>query len=107
MDDSDVHGTVNAGPKLRIVDDPEKHRYEAWDGQNVLGYIDYHLQPGLVTIMHTEVDRAAEGQGVGAQLAAGALDDIRSRGYSVLVVCPFVRAYIRRHPEYADLVSVG
>ena len=53
--------------------------------------------------MHTEVDPAAEGHGVGSRLAAGALDDIRSRGLSILVVCPFVREYVRRHPEYADL----
>jgi uncharacterized protein len=96
---------VTNGPKLKIVDNPEKHRYQAWDGQDVRGFIDYHVQPGLVTIMHTEVDRDAEGQGVGSRLAAHALDDVRSRGLSVLVVCPFVREYMRRHPEYADLVA--
>lgn len=90
--------------EIRITDNPEKHRYEAWIGDDVRGFVDYDLRPGLVTIWHTEVDRAAEGRGVGSRLAAGALDDIRSRGLSALVVCPFVRGYIRRHPEYADLV---
>jgi predicted GNAT family acetyltransferase len=98
---------TDRGAEIRISDNPEKHRYEAWVGPDVRGFIDYHVQPGLVTILHTEVDTAAEGQGVGSRLAAGALDDIRSRGLSVLVVCPFVRTYIRRHPEYADLVAVG
>jgi predicted GNAT family acetyltransferase len=47
----------------------------------------------------------AEGQGVGSRLVAGTLDDIRSRGLSILVVCPFVRAYILGHPEYADMAA--
>ena len=55
--------------------------------------------------MHTEVDPAAEGTGVGSQLVAAALEDIRGRGLSVLVVCPFIRSYIRRHPEYAELAA--
>jgi uncharacterized protein len=92
---------------MKIVDNPERNRYEAWEGDEVIGFVDYHLQPGLMTILHTQVDRAAEGRGIGSQLAAGALEDIRARGLSVLVVCPFVRKYILRHPEYADLVAVG
>ena len=90
--------------EIRIRDNRDEHRYEAWIAGEVRGFITYHLQPGLVTILHTEVDPAAEGHGVGSRLAAAALDDIRSRGLSVLVVCPFVRAYVLRHPEYADLV---
>jgi len=104
---ADVPAADRGGADIRIRDNPEEHRYEAWVGQDVRGFIDYHLQPGLVTIMHTEVDPDAEGQGVGSRLAAGALDDIRSRGLSVLVVCPFVREYVRRHPQYADLVAYG
>jgi predicted GNAT family acetyltransferase len=89
--------------ELRIADNPGENRYEALAGDEVRGFIDYHLQPGLMTILHTEVVPAAEGQGVGSQLVAGALDDIRARGLSIIVVCPFVRAYILRHPEYADM----
>jgi len=94
-------------PEIRILDNPELHRYEALIGDDVRGFVDYHLQPGLVTILHTEVDPSVEGQGVGSRLAAGALDDIRARGLSILVVCPFVRAFVRRHPEYADLAAYG
>ena len=54
--------------------------------------------------MHTEVSPSLEGQGLGARLVAGALDDIRARGLRVVPICPFVRTYIRRHPDYADLV---
>jgi predicted GNAT family acetyltransferase len=55
--------------------------------------------------LHTEVDPAVEGTGVGSELVAAALHDIRERGLSAVVICPFVRAYMRRHPEYADLVA--
>ncbi|MFD5436489.1 GNAT family N-acetyltransferase [Kitasatospora sp. NPDC127067] len=37
-------------------------------------------------------------------LARGALDDARARGLHVLPYCPFIRGWIRKHPEYADLV---
>jgi uncharacterized protein len=102
---ADAASVTDRSPEVRVRDNPERHRYEAWIGGGLVGFVDYHLQPGLVKILHTEVDRAAEGHGVGSRLAAGALDDIRSRGLSVLVVCPFVREYIRRHPEYADLAA--
>ena len=52
-----------------------------------------------MVLVHTEVVSSAEGKGIGSQLVAGALDDIRSRGLRVVPVCPFVAAYVRRHPE--------
>jgi hypothetical protein len=51
------------------------------------------------------VDEAHEGQGIGSRLAAGALDDIRGRGLTIVPLCPFVSAYLARHSEYADLVA--
>jgi predicted GNAT family acetyltransferase len=90
---------------IQITDNPSQNRYEARLGQDVIGFIDYHLRPRRITLLHTEVDPAAEGTGVGSQLVAGALENIRSRGLSVVVVCPFIRAYIRRHPEHADVVA--
>ena len=53
------------------------------------------------------MDDAYEGQGVGSELAAGALDDARARGLRVLPYCPFIRGYIERHQEYLDLVPEG
>jgi predicted GNAT family acetyltransferase len=99
--------TAGAGraDELRVVDDPERHRYEAHGGGTLLGFVDYHLHDGLMTLLHTEIVPAAEGHGVGSRLVAATLDDIRRRGLRILVVCPFVRAYILRHPEYADLAG--
>ena len=55
--------------------------------------------------MHTEIDPAFEGKGLGSALAKGALDAERALGEPVVPLCPFIRAYIDRHPEYADLVD--
>jgi predicted GNAT family acetyltransferase len=89
--------------EVDVRDDPERGRYEARVGSVLAGYADYHSQPGLITALHTEVDPAFEGRGVGSELVRRMLDDIRSRDARVLPVCPFVRAFLQRHPEYEDL----
>jgi len=93
---------------LTVVDNPAQSQFEARaaDG-TVVGFIAYDAVaagPGVVVAIHTQVDPAYEGQGVGGQLARGALDLIRASGRQVVPLCPFVTAYLRRHPEYADLV---
>ena len=93
--------------ELTVTDDAERRRYEVRVGSELAGFVDYHAQPGLITVLHTEVDPAFEGQGVGSRLVEGMLDDIRARGLRVLPICPFVRAYVRRHPEVRDLVAAG
>ena len=93
--------------KLAVTDNAEEHRYEIRVGSQLAGFVDYHAQPGLVTVLHTEVDPAFEGHGVGSHLVAGMLDDLRERGLKVLPICPFVRAYVRQHPEARDLVAPG
>lgn len=92
--------------EVRVGDNAGAHRYEALVDGEVAGYLVYRLEPGLITLLHTEVDPAFEGHGVGSRLVAAALDDIRSRGLSIRPFCPFVRSYIARHPEYTDLVGV-
>ena len=89
--------------ELVVADNAEEQRYEARLGSELVGFIMYRLHPGRITLIHTEVAAALEGKGVGSQLVAGALDDIRRRGLTIVPICPFVRAYLRRHPEYADL----
>lgn len=89
---------------LVVRDNAERTRYEIHARDRLAGFSDYHAQPGLVTVTHTEVDPAFEGQGVGSALVRGLLEDVRRRDAKVLAICPFVRAYLQRHPEYADLV---
>lgn len=56
-------------------------------------------------MVHTDVDPKWEGHGAGSALVQGALDDVRARGLKVRPVCPFVAAYIRRHPDYEEIVQ--
>lgn len=90
---------------LVVRDDPQELRYEAIREGRLVGVIRYRIEPGVVVLVHTEVDEAVEGTGVGSQLVRGALADLRARGLRVVPLCPFVAAYLRRHPEDADLVG--
>jgi predicted GNAT family acetyltransferase len=81
---------------LRVIDNPSRSRYELrLDGHEV-GFLDYREQPGARILLHAEVDRSRQGQGLGTQLAAGAVDDVRARGLAVVPVCSFVADYVRR-----------
>ena len=59
----------------------------------------------VLDLVHTEVPPAVEGQGIGMSLARAALEHARSQKVQVIPSCPFVKAYIGKHPEYADLVT--
>lgn len=59
----------------------------------------------ILVLVHTDVPPELEGRGVGGRLVQGVLETARERGTKIFPACPFVHAYIRRHPEYLDLVS--
>ena len=90
--------------EIEVRDNPEAGRYEAIVGGRLAGYAAYRPRPGGLAFTHTEVLPEWEGRGIGGSLARGALDDARARGLSAIPRCPFIAAWIRRHPEYADLV---
>jgi uncharacterized protein len=93
--------------ELRIADNGERKRYEAYVGTELAGFTDYHAQPGLITLLHTEIEPAFEGQGIGTRFVAGVLDDARRRDLRVLPICPFVRAFLQKNPDYDDLRWTG
>jgi predicted GNAT family acetyltransferase len=68
------------------------------------GFAQYRDRGELIAFVHTEIDDRFEGQGLGGRLISHALDDARARELAVLPFCPFVNAYIERHPEYVELV---
>jgi len=84
---------------------PEKNRYEIRDGDRVLGLAAYEVRGETTVFTHTEVDPDAGEDGLGSTLVRAALDDVRSKGGSVVPQCPFVRGWIERHEDYADLVA--
>ena len=86
-------------------DAPDDDRYEIRDGDRLLGVAAYRRDGDEIRFTHTEVDPDAEGSGVGSTLVRGALDDVRAHGLRAVPNCSFVRAWIDRHPDYADLVD--
>jgi predicted GNAT family acetyltransferase len=96
---------TDASGDVRIVDNPDARRYEALVGDRVAGFVDYRPAGTRRLLIHTEVDSEFEGRGIGSQLARGVLDDIRARGMTATVHCPFITAYLERHPDYEDIVE--
>ena len=90
-----------------VRDVPEQSRYEIRDGERLLGVAEYQRRGDEVRFTHTEVDPSAGESGVGSRLVRSALDDVRAKGGSVVPLCSFVRGWIERHPDYADLVASG
>lgn len=88
---------------LTIVNNRHASRWEARIGDQV-AVLEYSLDGQEITYLHTGVPRALEGQGIGTRLVKTALDQARADNYSIIPRCPFTSAFIRRHPEYQDLV---
>jgi predicted GNAT family acetyltransferase len=87
-----------------VVNNREHHRYELAVGGHIAASY-YKLADGVITFMHTEVPSELGGKGVGSTLIKGALDQARADGLKVIAQCPFVKAYIDKHSEYADLLK--
>jgi predicted GNAT family acetyltransferase len=97
--------TAQGQAAVTIADDAEAQRYVARvDGQEA-GFLEYLRERDVIVLVHTETLPAFEGKGVGSALARRALDAARDARVTVIPQCPFVREYIRRHPEYQDTVS--
>jgi uncharacterized protein len=98
-------GPVSDQPAVAVHRNDENHHYEATLDGVVVAHVTFRDRPGQVVLIHTETDPAYEGRGIGGALARGALDDVRARGLTAVVQCPFIASYVQSHPEYRDLVA--
>jgi predicted GNAT family acetyltransferase len=87
-----------------VVNNAAHHRFEL-EVEGHLAATYYKIADGVITFIHTEVPEELGGKGVGSKLVKGALDQVRSKGLKVVAQCPFVKAYIDKHGEYADLLK--
>ena len=87
-----------------VQDNPAENRYEVHVDGELAGFATYHLSGPRITLIHTEVDDAYEGQGIAKLLAEYVLDAARDSGLQVIPKCPFMSRYIRETREYVDLV---
>ncbi len=90
---------------VEVVLNKAASRYEAMiDGE--VAFVAYEEEPGnRLVLTHTEVPEALAGRGIAAQLARTALDDARVRKLTVVPQCAYVASYVKRHPEYEDLLA--
>jgi predicted GNAT family acetyltransferase len=87
-----------------VRDNPDRNRIEV-EVEGRLAVIDYWRSGDTIYYVHTGVPEELEGRGIASQMARFALELAREQGLKVVPRCPFVAAYIKRHPEYQDLVA--
>jgi hypothetical protein len=93
-------------PDSRVItDNPAASRYELRVDDSLAGFVQYRLGDDgkVITLVHTEVLDAFQGKGLAGVLAKGTLDDVRKRGLAAVVECEYLRSWIGKHPDYADL----
>lgn len=98
--DQNQTGTVT------VRDDPDNDRYVIEVDGELTGFAEYKIKGDRHLFVHTEIFPQFEGRGLGSQLAAQALADVRSNGRVIVPYCPFIAAYIKRHPEYNEFVDL-
>jgi predicted GNAT family acetyltransferase len=95
---------------ITIRHNPERERFEVLDDGRVIGkaaYKPYSADPGQRIFYHTVVDEAYGGQGLANKLAVQALDETIREGLGIVPVCPFIKKFLAKHPEYdASRVAV-
>lgn len=91
------------GPAFEAVNNEAAGRFEVRLGEDV-AYAEYRILANGILFPHTEVPPAMERKGVGGALVTTALAWARARGALVMPTCPFFAAYIKRHPEWHDIV---
>lgn len=91
---------------LRLLRNDARQRYEAWIGDTRAGVATYGETDTSTTFIHTIVDEAFGGRGIGSRLAAFALQDTVDRGKRIVARCPFIRAYLAEHPEFDEHVDL-
>lgn len=88
----------------QLIDNKAHQQFEL----DIKGYtplIEYYINPeGNVFLTHTEVPMQLEGKGIGSTLVKKTLENIEQRKLHVVPMCPFVAAYIKKHPEWMRIV---
>jgi len=87
-----------------IRDNAALSRFELEAG-GVTAFMNYRLAGDVMTLAHTETPVAARGRGMASQLVKGVLEEVRRRGLKIVPRCPFVSAYLTKHPEFGDIVA--
>lgn len=91
--------------ELVFTHDPERRRYEAWLDEERVSLVTYRDDGQRVIINHTETPPVHQGHGYAGEVTRYALDDLRRQGRKIIPSCPYTAAWIRDHPDYADMLA--
>lgn len=91
--------------EVEVRDSPEEGAYVIEVGGRRAGRAEYVIREDRRVFTHTEIEDDFSGMGLGTQLVLHALEDVRAAGGLMVPICPFFAAYIKRHPEYEELVD--
>ena len=89
---------------VQVTDNVSRRRFEV-ELAGEVAFAEYALEPGRMILPHTVIPPAFEGRGVASALARHAFGYARERGLSVVPTCPFMAAWVKKHPEAQDLVD--
>jgi uncharacterized protein len=87
-----------------LTDNLEASRYEMHVNGELAGFVEYRLRGEVISLVHTEIESPFQGAHLATHLARFSLDDARKRGLEVLPSCPYITSWIKKHPDYTDLV---
>lgn len=90
---------------VKIANNPAERQWEAFLDGELAGYAEYRTRPGRIVFTHTVVDPQFEGKGIGSALVKTAVRDAVANELRILPTCPFVRTWLKRHPEYQAWVD--
>lgn len=92
---------------IPLVQNQDKRRFEM-EVENHIAFIEYIInKDNIMYLTHTEVPKALEGKGVGGSMVEKALNFVKDNGYTLAPLCPFVAAYLKRHPEWQSILAKG
>ena len=87
-------------------DNEERERFEL-DVDGPIAFVTYRKTDGAITLVHTEVPPELGGRGIGSKLGRATLEAVRAQGRKLSVECDFIRNFMRKNPDYNDLLAEG
>ncbi len=91
--------------KLVLNEDKKRFEYKV---NGAIAFIEFILSnENIMFLTHTEVPVELEGKGVGSAIVSKTLEYIKEKGYTLAPLCPFVAAYVKRHPDWKTILAKG